>query len=329
VTEHLRWGILGTGWIADLQTTDLKVLGSPVTAVGSRTQERADTFAAEHGIPTAHGSYEALVTDPDVDVIYVATPHPMHAADAILALNAGKHVLVEKSFTVNADEARQIVDLAHEKNLVVLEAMWTRWLPHMVRIREIIAAGTLGDVRTVIADHTQKLPTDPTHRIQNPELGGGALLDLGIYPISFAWDVFGKPANVIAHSSPTPVTKVDRQTVVILGYDDGQQAVLDFALDTQGPNQAVILGTEARIEIEGVWYTPTTFRVIAPDGTVLEEYVSQVEGRGMQYQAAELESLVAAGKLDSEILPPAETVAIMETLDEVRRQIGLTYPSEA
>lgn len=329
MTEHLRWGILGTGWIADLQTKDLKVLGSPVTAVGSRTQERADAFAAEHGIPTAHGSYEALVADPDVDVIYVATPHPMHVADAVLALNAGKHVLVEKSFTVNAAEARTITDLAREKGLVALEAMWTRWLPHMVRIREIIAAGTLGEVRTVTADHTQMLPSDPAHRIQNPELGGGALLDLGIYPISFAWDVFGKPATVIAHSSPTPVTKVDRQTAVILGYEGGQQAVLNFALDTQGPNQAVILGTEARIEIDGVWYTPTTFRVIAPDGSVLEEYVSDVEGRGMQYQAAELESLVAAGKLEGEILPPSETVAIMETLDEIRRQIGLTYPSEA
>jgi predicted dehydrogenase len=329
VTEHLRWGILGTGGIANAQTKDLKVLGSPVTAVGSRTQERADAFAAEHGIPTAHGSYEALVNDPDVDVIYVATPHPMHAADAILALEAGKHVLVEKSFTVNAAEARAVTDLAREKGVVVLEAMWTRWLPHMVRIREIIAAGTLGDVRTVIADHTQKLPADPAHRIQNPELGGGALLDLGIYPISFAWDVFGKPTTVHVHSSPTPVTKVDRQDAVILGYDDGQQAVLHFALDTQGPNQAVILGTEARIEIDGVWYTPTRFRVIAPDGSVLEEYVSEVEGRGMQYQAAELESLVAAGKLDSEILSPAETVAIMETLDEIRAQIGLTYPSEA
>ncbi|HTL40418.1 MAG TPA: Gfo/Idh/MocA family oxidoreductase [Pseudolysinimonas sp.] len=328
MTEHLRWGILGTGWIAEEQTKDLKVLGSPVTAVGSRTQERADAFAAAHGIPQAHGSYEALVADPDVDVIYVATPHPMHAADAILALNAGKHVLVEKAFTVNAGEARSVVDLAHERGLVALEAMWTRWLPHMVRIREIIAAGTLGDVRTLIADHTQKLPADPAHRIQNPDLGGGALLDLGIYPVSFAWDLFGAPASVQAHSSPTPVTGVDRQTAMILGYDGGQQAVLQCALDTAGPNRAVILGTEARIEVDGVWYTPTSFRVVAPDGSVLEAYESRVEGRGMQFQAAELESLVAAGALDSDVLPSAQTVAIIETLDEVRRQIGLTYPGE-
>lgn len=328
MTEHLRWGILGTGWIAEQQTKDLKVLGSPVTAVGSRTQKRADAFAAAHGIPHAHGSYDALVADPDVDVIYVATPHPMHAADAMLALDAGKHVLVEKAFTVNAAEARSVVDLAHERGLVALEAMWTRWLPHMVRIREIIAAGTLGDVRTLIADHTQKLPADPAHRIQNPDLGGGALLDLGIYPVSFAWDLFGAPASVQAHSSPTPVTGVDRQTAMILGYDGGQQAVLQCALDTAGPNRAVILGTEARIEVDGVWYTPTSFRVVAPDGSVLEAYESRVEGRGMQFQAAELESMVATGALDSDVLPSAQTVAIIETLDEVRRQIGLTYPTE-
>lgn len=329
MTEHLRWGILGTGGIADSMTKDLQVLGSPVTAVGSRTQERADAFATRHGIPRAHGSYEALVADPDVDVIYVATPHPMHAADATLALEAGKHVLVEKSFTVNAADAQAVVDLAHARGLVVLEAMWTRWLPHMRRIREIIAAGTLGDVRTLIADHNQDLPDDPAHRIQDPELGGGALLDLGIYPVSFAWDLFGEPSTVQANSSPTPVTKVDRQTAIVLGYPGGQQAVLHAALDTAGPNTAMILGTEARIEIDRVWYTPTSFRVVAPDGSVLESYDSHVDGRGMQFQAAELESLVAAGRLDSEILPPSESVAIMRTLDEVRRQIGLRYPSEA
>jgi predicted dehydrogenase len=328
MTEHLRWGILGTGGIAHAQTKDLKVLGSPVTAVGSRTQERADAFAATHDIPRAHGSYEQLVADPEVDVIYVATPHPMHADDAVLALEAGKHVLVEKPFTVNAAEARRVVDLAHERGLVALEAMWTRWLPHMVRVREILAAGTLGEVRTLLADHTQKLPSDPAHRIQNPDLGGGALLDLGIYPVSFAWDVFGAPQSVLTHSSPTPQTGVDRQTAIVLGYEGGRQAVLHTALDTAGPNRAAILGTEARLEIDGVWYTPTSFRVIAPDGSVLESYESEVEGRGMQFQAAELESLVAAGALDSDILPSAQSVAIVETLDEVRRQIGLRYPSE-
>jgi predicted dehydrogenase len=251
----------------------------------------------------------------------------MHAADALLALDAGKHVLVEKSFTVNAAEAQSVADLAKERGLVALEAMWTRWLPHMVRIREIIAAGTLGEVRTVIADHNQKLSTDPSHRMQDPALGGGALLDLGIYPISFAWDIFGEPQTIQALSNPTP-TGVDQQTSVLFGYGQGRQAVTHFALDTKGPNTAVILGTEARIEIDSVWYTPTGFRVIAPDESVIETYESEVEGRGMQFQAAELEALVASGRLESDILPLTESIAIMATLDEVRRQIGLTYPSE-
>ena len=327
MTQRLRWGILGTGMIASAMTKDLGVLGSPVTAVGSRAQHTADDFAARHGIPRAHASYQALVDDPEVDVIYVATPHPSHAADARLALEAGKHVLVEKSFTVNAAEAQQLADLAAERGLVVLEAMWTRWLPHMVHIRELIAGGALGEVRTLIADHTQKLSDDPAHRIQNLELGGGALLDLGIYPVSFAWDVFGAPQTISAISTPT-ATGADRQTAMLFGYADGQQAVMQCALDTRGPNAAVILGTEARIEIDGIWYAPTRFRLIAADDSVLEEFDERPPGRGMQFQAEALEELVAAGALAGEVLPPSESVAIMASLDEVRRQIGLRYPSE-
>lgn len=327
MTAHLRWGILATGWIAEMMTNDLHVLGSPVTAVGSRSAEKAAAFAGRFGIPRAHGSYEELVADPEVDVVYIGTPHPSHAGDAELALRAGKHVLVEKPFTLNAADSRRLVEFAAEQGLVILEAMWTRWLPHMVRIRELLAEGRLGDVRTVIVDHTQKLPGDPAHRIQSPALGGGALLDLGIYPVSFAWDVLGAPESVIAHSSPT-ATGVDRQTAIILGYPGGRQAVLHTALDTAGPNRAAIIGTEAWIDIDTVWYNPTSFRLVSHDGTILEEYVSHVEGRGMQYQAAELERLVAEGRLAGDILPPSETVQIMGTLDEVRRQIGLRYPAE-
>lgn len=323
----LRWGILGTGGIARLFTSDLRTAGLTVTAVGSRTQEAADAFAADFGIPRAHGSYEELAQDPEVDVIYVSTPHPFHAAGAELALRHGKHVLVEKPFTLNAEEAERVTALAARAGLVVLEAMWTRWLPHMVRIREILASGVLGDVRALIADHTQKLPSDPAHRINAPELGGGALLDLGIYPISFAWDVFGQPTTVHAISSPT-ATGVDRQTAVILGFEGGRQAVLHTQLDLRGPNSAVVLGTEARIEIDPVWYTPTSFRVLDAADNVLESYASDVAGRGMQYQAIALEEIVASGRTETEVLPPSESVAIMATLDEIRRQIGLRYPGE-
>ncbi|WP_394769650.1 Gfo/Idh/MocA family protein [Lacisediminihabitans sp.] len=323
----IRWGILGTGFIAHLQAADLVNNGFSVTAVGSRSQESADAFAAEFGIPVAHGSYEALVADANVDVVYVSTPHPFHAENALLALRAGKHVLIEKAFTLNAAEAREVVRVGADAGLVVLEAMWTRFLPHMVRIREIIAAGTLGDVRTLIADHNQSLPTDPRHRINNPELGGGALLDLGIYPVSFAFDLFGSPSTVLANAAKTQ-TGVDRQTAIIFGYPDGQQAVLHCALDTAGPNRAVILGTEGRIEIDTVWYSPTTFSVFDSAGTVIERFETAVEPRGMQFQAWEAERLIGAGLTSGEILPPEESVRIMETLDEIRRQIGVVYPGE-
>ncbi|MGW9632073.1 Gfo/Idh/MocA family protein [Agromyces sp. NPDC055520] len=327
MTNRLRWGILATGGIAHAFAGDLKLGGFTVQAVGSRTQEAADAFAAEFEIPNAHGSYEALVADPEVDVIYVSTPHPMHAAGAKLALGAGKHVLVEKAFTVNADEARALAELAAAKGLLVLEAMWTRYLPHMARIREIIAEGTLGELRTLIADHTQLLSDDPAHRINALELGGGALLDLGIYPISFAWDLFGAPATTQASATFKP-TGADAQVAVVFGYDGGRMAVTLSASDTKGPNTAVVLGTKARIEIDHVWYTPTTFRVVAADGTLLEEYRSEVAGRGMQFQAEAVERLVAAGTLTGDLLPIDETVAIMASLDEVRRQIGLVYPGE-
>lgn len=323
----LRWGILGTGWIAGQMTGDLILTGHTVTAVGSRTEESARAFAAEHGIPNVHGSYAELVADPEVDAIYVATPHPAHHEHGMLALEAGKHVLMEKPFTINADEARELVETAASRGLVILEAMWTRWLPHMVRVREIIASGVLGDVRTVLADHTQNLPDDPGHRIQNPDLGGGALLDLGIYPISFAWDVLGEPTGITAISSPTP-TGVDRQTGILLSYGEGRQAVLHAALDTLGPNVATVLGTEGRIDIDGVWYTPTTFRVIDGEGTVIETWENDVPGRGMQFQADALEALVASGTLSGDVLSVDETVAIMATLDTIREQIGLRYPSE-
>ncbi len=324
---RLRWGVLGTGWIAHAQTSDLLANGFAVTAVGSRTADAARAFADEFGIRAAHASYEDLVADSEVDVVYVSTPHPLHAPNATLALDAGKHVLVEKPFTLNAREARNVTDLARNRGLVALEAMWTRFLPHMVRIRELLAAGAIGDVRSLLADHNQKLSTDPLSRILNPALGGGALLDLGVYPVSFAHDLFGTPTSVLAHAAMT-TTGVDRQTAIVLGFDGGRQAVLHAALDTRGPNRATILGTDGRIEIDAVWYTPTTFTVFDSSGAVIDTFDEPVTGRGMHFQAAELERLVAESRTGGSILAPEETVRVLETLDEVRSRIGLVYLQE-
>jgi predicted dehydrogenase len=323
----VRWGILGTGFIAGLQVADLIGNGFTVQAVGSRSLDSAARFAGEFHVATAYGSYEDLVGDPEVDVVYVSTPHPFHYENALLALNAGKHVLIEKPFAMNAWQAREIVDLAESKGLVALEAMWTRYLPHMVRIRELVRSGGLGDVRTVIADHNQNLPKDPLHRLNNPELGGGALLDLGIYPVSFAFDVLGAPANIRAMASMTS-TGVDRQTAMIFEYGDGQQALLHCALDTAGPNRASIIGTGGSIEIDSVWYTPTPFTRYDADGNVVERFEEPVTGRGMQYQAWELERLIRTRATANDVLSARESVLVMETMDDVRRQIGLRYEAD-
>lgn len=323
----LRWGILATGGIAGAFASDLRTAGLDLVAVGSRSQESADAFAARFDIAHAHPSYDALVADPDVDIIYVSTPHPMHHEGARLALEAGKHVLVEKAFTLNRGEAEDLQRLAAERGLLVMEAMWTRYLPHMVRIREIIAAGTLGEIRAVSADHTQLLPSDPAHRLNALELGGGALLDLGIYPISFVWDILGAPVSIQA-AGRLIETGADAEAATIMTHEGGALSTTLSSSRAAGPNAASIVGTKARIDIDRVWYTPTTFRVVLPDGTIAEEYASDVAGRGMEYQAHAAERLVREGLLEGDILPIAESVAIMGTLDEIRAQIGVRYPGE-
>jgi len=323
----LRWGILATGGIAHAFASDLRTAGLDLVAVGSRSQESADAFAATFDIPRAHASYEALVTDPDVDIIYVSTPHPMHHAGAKLALENGKHVLVEKAFTLNRAEAEDIQRIASERGLLAMEAMWTRYLPHMIRIRELIKSGALGEIRAVSADHTQLLPSDPLHRLNALELGGGALLDLGIYPVSFVWDILGAPATITA-TARLGETGADAEVATMMTHAGGAVSTTLSSSRAAGPNTATIIGTEARIEIDRVWYMPTTFRVVAPDSTVWEEYSSKVDGRGMQYQALAAERLVRESILEGDILPLAESVAIMGTLDEIRTQIGVRYPNE-
>ena len=327
MTRRPRWGILGPGGIADAFTRDLITAGCSVQAVGSREQERAEAFAERHGIPNAHGSYDALVTDPDVDIVYIATPPSEHAPNAELALNAGKHVLIEKPFTMTGDEAARVADLARSTGLVALEAMWTRFLPHVVRIREVIASGALGELRSFTGVHMQRLPAEPTHRLNARELGGGALLDLGIYPVSFASQLFGAPETVQA-SGRLRDTGVDAEVATVFGYVDGSLATTLSASDAAGPNTASIIGTDARIDIDATWYAPTGFRVIGAGDAVLETYMSKVDGRGMQFQAFEVERLIATGETESTVMPLDESVSIMRTLDEIRRQIGVVYPGE-
>ena len=323
----VRWGIIATGGIASRFVTDLALLpGAEVVAVGSRRQETADEFARTHDVARAFPSYEQLVEDDDVDAVYVATPHPGHHHAAMLAIEAGKAVLLEKPFTMNAAEARSLVEAARSRGVFLMEAMWTRFLPHVVRLREVVASGALGDVRTVLAEHGQWFAEDPSHRLFAPELGGGALLDLGVYPVSFASMVLGTPSRVTAASDPA-FTGVDATTSVLLQHEGGAQAVVTCSLSAAGVNAASVVGTEARVVVDPVWYGPTTLSVVARDGSVVETFDGRVEGSGYRLEAAEVGRCLAEGRLESDVMPLDETVAIMSTMDEVRRQIDLSYPS--
>ncbi|MDR6972691.1 putative dehydrogenase [Leifsonia shinshuensis] len=297
-----------------------------MAAVGSRRPEVAAAFAEKHEIPQSHGSYEELVGNPAVDIVYVATPHVLHLPNALLALSAGKHVLVEKPFTMDADEAGRLAAASRSAGLVAMEAMWTRWLPHMNRIRELVAAGALGELRTVVAHHGRRVVAPPTDRMYDARLGGGALLDSGIYPVSFAWDLLGAPIGVEAVAHLTS-TGVDRQTSMLLTYETGATAALTCELDAANLNNAVVVGTEARIELDAPFFAPTGFRLVDAGGTVIEEYRSVIEGRGMQFQARAIESVIANGQAGDPVLPLDESVAIMGTVDLIRERIGLTYPA--
>lgn len=323
----VRWGILATGGIARLFTRDLIMHGHRVVAVGSRSPENARAFAAEFDVPNAHGTYQDLVADPAVDVVYVATPHTFHAANARAALEHDKHVLVEKAFTLNADEARRVVQLARERDLVVLEAMWTRFLPHMAFVRRAVAEGRIGELRSLHAEHGQRLPTDPRHRLNALELGGGALLDLGVYPLSFAHDLLGPPTDVIATGTLSR-TGVDLSVATILRHAGDRISTTYSSMESLSRNTAQVLGSEGRIEIGSVWYTPAPVAVYDVQGRLVDSYAPAVSGRGMQYQAAEVERLIRAGETVSPLLTPDDSVAVMTTMDQVRAALGVRYPGE-
>ena len=308
---------MGTGGIAETFATDLKLTDSGiVAAVGSRSQAGADKFADRLGIDRRHASYEDLAADPDIDAVYVATPHPMHRDNALLGLRAGKAVLVEKPFTMNAAEARELVQVARDNNVFLMEAMWTRFLPHVRRVRELI--GGLGDIVTVTADHGQWFPEDAEHRLFAPALGGGALLDLGVYVVSFASMVLGPPSRIVSMVDPA-FTGVDGQTSMIFGYDGGAQALLTSTLRARSATRAAIVGTDARIEIDGDFYAPTTVRLV-PRGGEPTVFPSEHQGRGLRHQANEVALRLAAGETESPLMPLDETVSIMETMDAVLAQ---------
>jgi predicted dehydrogenase len=325
-SEKFSWGILGPGGIAQAFAKDLALLqGHTIAAVGSRSLQNAQKFVATYG-GTAYGSYEELVADPSIDAIYVATPHPAHHDNVILALNAGKPVLCEKPFSVNAHEAQAMIDAAARNGVALMEAMWARFLPHYAKVREIVDSGVLGPILSIHADHGQRLADQGIARLIEPALAGGALLDLGIYPVSFAHMILGTPAQITSTAVMTD-RGVDAQTSMIFTYQEGAQAVLTTTMIEQTPCRAVVAGLNGWLEIDRTFYNPAAMRVVLNDGTTTE-YPNVYKGHGLREQAEVFKQLVRSGKLESEILTWKATVEIMTTLDTVREQIGLKYPFE-
>lgn len=326
----LRWGVLGAGWIADVFARS--VLGhtrSTIQAIGSRDRLRGDVYARKYGAPTVRSgenAYERLVEDPAVDAVYIATPHAFHRDHALLAIEAGKPVLVEKAFTRNAGEAREVLSAAEAAGVFCMEAMWTRFLPHMVEARRLVADGVIGDIVNVSADFGGSPEYNPNDRNFNPALAGGALLDLGVYPVSLVHDFLGVPADVRAIGALAP-TGVNVRETIILDYPERHAmgtALSSFQAETA--RLATISGTEGRIDFGHDWYGPTSF-TLTREGR--RTFTFRQETRlGWQYQVAEVARQVRDGATESPVVTHADTLEVMTILDEARRQLGVVYPGE-
>jgi len=326
----VRWGVAGPGPVAGKVLRDLAYVPNAVlTAVGSRSAERAEAFAAAHAasaghgqVPTAHGSYRALLDDPDVDVVYVATPHPHHRALALAALAAGKAVLVEKSFTVTPAATREVAAAARAAGRFAMEAMWTRFCPAVVRLRDLVADGAIGEVRAVTADLGVRHPVDPAAtQSYRPEWGDGLLFHLGVYPVSFAQMLLGAPEGVVAHGIVLE-SGVDVEESALLRYPGGRSALLFASLRSPSPGEARVLGTAGWIQVPPRFHYASRI-VLHRDGHDPETIDAPLTGVGYTHELAEVTERVAGGHIESEIMPLADTVAVQDVLGEIADQLGM------
>ncbi|MFI7403841.1 Gfo/Idh/MocA family protein [Streptomyces sp. NPDC049541] len=328
-TRPVRWGVLATGGIAHAFAEDLRLIpdDAELVAVGSRSTDAARRFASRHGIARAHGSWQDLAVDPEVDVVYVATPHSAHRAAAALCLEAGKAVLCEKPLTLNLAQAQDLVTLARKRNVFLMEAMWTYVNPAVLRMRELIADGAIGEIRSVHADFSITVPYDATHRLHDPAQGGGAVLDLGVYPVSFAHLLLGAPDAVSAWAHLNQ-GGVDDNTGILLGYDSGAVAVLSCSLSTETAQHASVNGTLGRIEFARDFFHAGGFALHRRGHEPEEIRLPASPGNGYTHEALEVARCLRAGLTESPYVPLDGTLAVMATLDAVRTSIGVRYPGE-
>jgi predicted dehydrogenase len=352
----VHWGILGAGYIAKKFAAALQELPeAKLLAVGSRSPERAESFGHEFAVPHRYANYTELANDPQIDVVYVATRHPSHQNNVLLSLAAGKSVLCEKPFALNASQAKQVIDLARRKKLFLMEAMWTRFFPLMVKLRDMLRERVIGEPRMLIADFGFRAEFDPTSRLFNPADGGGALLDVGIYPVSLASMIFGTPVQ-IASLARLGKSGVDEESTVLLQQAGGELAMIGCAVRTNMPQEAAIMGSAGQIRIHSPWWRPQSMSLLVDQGRRCVQRQKQlrfhlpfarpiilsvtarvgsertldfpIEGNGYRYEAAEVMRCLREGELESPVMPLDESLSIMQTLDAIRAQWGLKYPGE-
>ena len=358
MSNKIRWGILGTGFIAKEFAIGLaSVPEAEIAGVASRTLKNAQSFAAQFKIPKAFDSYEQLVQDNSVDVVYIGTPNNRHKDDCILSLKAKKAVVCEKPFTLNAQEAREVIDLAREQKVFCMEAMWMRFIPIIQEVKKLVDRGEIGEITMINADFGHFRPFNPEDRLYNPLLGGGALLDRGVYPLSLVYYLLGSPQEVVSKASFSS-TGVDQHSGVILSYAQGALAILSATMAANTPSEALIVGTKGQIRIHHPIYRPEKISVeqypeFSPNSSsggsvTLKDKLKQnplvkgiyrnvspllkkeapsivqtVEGNGYNYEAMEVIKCIKAGELESNIMPLEETLKIMETMDLIRSQWGV------
>jgi len=325
--QPVRWGIIGTGHIANKFAEDLTAMPEArLVAVGSRSTTAAESFGARWRAPHCHGNYAALAEDQEVEAVYVAVPHPFHAENSLRCLEAGKAVLCEKPFAINASQAEQVIRCARARKLLLMEGMWTRAFPVMARLRQLLAEGAVGRVRLVAADFSFRCMFSPEGRHFNRALGGGALLDVGIYPVSLASMILGAPAHICS-GAEMGASGVDYQAAMIFHYQNGAVATLFAGLRTDSPSEAEIIGETGSIKIHPIWWKPSRMTLTPARGKT-GHFDLPYAGNGFQFEAAEFMTCLRQGRLESPIMPLDETLAIMKTLDAVRAPWGLRYPGE-
>ena len=328
MAEKIRWGIVSTGHISHRFAAALQLLPeAEIHAVASRNIYSADKFAEEFGIPNAYGSYSDMAEDSEVDVVYIGTPHAFHLENSLLYMRAGKSVLCEKAFTINAREAEEMIRVAREENVFLMEAMISRHVPLMKKIQAWIRSGKIGEVRMVKASRCARGEFKPSQRHLNPELGGGSLLDVGVYVISFASMIFQKPPEHVFGFGHIGEIGSDEQGAALLKYDKGEIADLSFALRTKAVNDAYIFGTEGYIKIDEVFAVPTKASLVIND-KVSEVVEEPVISGGLIYEAEEVMRCMKAGLKESPHMPLNESLQIMRIMDQIREPWGLSYSND-